>query len=99
MQIDERAGDAGNAHRAQAGAVEALRRGDEPARDLAWVRLEGGSDDAEAICTIFDQSLDMDEAERVKLAGQPIRVLSESDRWLVQERLYGKVGGPEESVD
>ena len=44
-----RAGDAGAADRAQAGAIEAPRRGDEPAWRPAWLRAEGRGDDAQDI--------------------------------------------------
>ena len=44
LQVDGGAGDAGDAHRAQAGAVEAARRRDEPARHPARVRAEGRQD-------------------------------------------------------
>ena len=49
LQIDGGAGDAGAADGAQAGSIEALRHRDEPARDIARFRAEGGADDAKAL--------------------------------------------------
>ena len=51
-----RAGDAGDADGAQAGAVEAARRGDQPARDPARLWAEGWQDDARKLCRVGSAS-------------------------------------------
>jgi hypothetical protein len=54
-------------------------------------------DVAEVILALFDCSLDLDQTERFNLAN--IRALTESDRWLVEERLFGRMDPPGESMD
>lgn len=53
---------------------------------------------ADTIYTLFDQSLSMDEPASVNLASQPIRLLTESDRWLVEERLFGRTDPVDETI-
>ena len=52
----------------------------------------------DAIIALFDQSLDLDDSERLVLANQFIRMLSESDRWLVEERLFGRADPADEAI-
>jgi hypothetical protein len=50
LQVDTGTRDASDAHHAQAGAIEALRSGDEPAWHTARLRAEGGNYDVDPFC-------------------------------------------------
>ena len=71
LQVDGGAGDARAAHRAQAGAIEASRRRDEPARHFARLRAEGRQDHAAELCGT-DQELVAGPSEPWKLSPQAL---------------------------
>ena len=56
LQVDGRPGDARAAHRAQAGAVQAPRHRDEPARHSARIWAQGGADDLAQLCGAHQSS-------------------------------------------